>query len=231
MIQILSWRSIPCHSISIPSSQPPHSSRVARLNCGEMAEETRALSSFPDANIQPNDPASWTDKTRKMPSFRLVGGIGRDLIACYPFDHGRRWIPHEGSDIGRYATFHQWLLFNGFWCRDIRVYIFLGLSHLDSLPETTTTGHRIHFLSPSGLVLVIWPSIMVHTSIVSVTASLALVLGANAQAALYAQCGGQGYSGPTSCVAGAVCTVWNLWYCTSVANPTIEDRSILIANT
>lgn len=53
---------------------------------------------------------------------------------------------------------------------------------------------------------------MLHISIVAVTASLALVLSANAQAALYAQCGGEGYSGPTSCVAGAVCTVWNPWY-------------------
>lgn len=69
---------------------------------------------------------------------------------------------------------------------------------------------------------------MLHISIVAVTASLALVLSANAQAALYAQCGGEGYSGPTSCVAGAVCTVWNPWYCTSAASPTIEDRSILI---
>ncbi|PKX97924.1 putative cellulose-binding GDSL lipase/acylhydrolase [Aspergillus novofumigatus IBT 16806] len=50
---------------------------------------------------------------------------------------------------------------------------------------------------------------MLHISIVSLTVSLALALGANAQAALYAQCGGQGYSGPTSCVAGAVCKVWN----------------------
>ncbi|GFF54188.1 probable 1,4-beta-D-glucan cellobiohydrolase C [Aspergillus udagawae] len=53
---------------------------------------------------------------------------------------------------------------------------------------------------------------MLVTSMVSVTASLALVLGANAQASLYAQCGGQGYSGPTSCVSGAVCTAWNSWY-------------------
>jgi hypothetical protein len=75
-----------------------------------------------------------------------------------------------------------------------------------------------------------WPFIMLHTSIVSLTASLALVLGANAQVPLYGQCGGQGWSGPTSCVPGAVCTAWNSWYCTSVASLGHEGRSPLIDN-
>ncbi|KAL2266804.1 hypothetical protein VTJ83DRAFT_6156 [Remersonia thermophila] len=44
--------------------------------------------------------------------------------------------------------------------------------------------------------------------------SLALLAAARvqAQAGLWSQCGGIGYNGPTSCVAGAVCTVYNDWY-------------------
>ncbi|KAJ6618861.1 cellulase CEL6B [Mycena sp. CBHHK59/15] len=35
---------------------------------------------------------------------------------------------------------------------------------------------------------------------------------ANAQGAVWSQCGGQGWTGPTTCVAGAVCTVSNPFY-------------------
>jgi hypothetical protein len=32
-------------------------------------------------------------------------------------------------------------------------------------------------------------------------------------ASLWGQCGGIGYTGPTQCVSGAVCTHYNDWYC------------------
>jgi hypothetical protein len=79
-------------SFHIHSSESPPAfvtGSEAKLR-GRWLKKRRALSSSPDANIQPNNLASWTDKTRRMPSFRLVGGIGRDLIARYPFEHGRR---------------------------------------------------------------------------------------------------------------------------------------------
>ncbi|EAW11688.1 fungal cellulose binding domain protein [Aspergillus clavatus NRRL 1] len=53
---------------------------------------------------------------------------------------------------------------------------------------------------------------MSRSFIASCAVAIALSIGAHAQAPLYAQCGGQGYSGPTSCVSGAVCTAWNDWY-------------------
>ncbi|KAF9872517.1 cellulase [Colletotrichum karsti] len=40
----------------------------------------------------------------------------------------------------------------------------------------------------------------------------ALVSAAAAQAGAYAQCGGQGWSGATTCVSGYTCTVSNQWY-------------------
>ncbi|EFQ31952.1 fungal cellulose binding domain-containing protein [Colletotrichum graminicola M1.001] len=47
-----------------------------------------------------------------------------------------------------------------------------------------------------------------------VTASsiLAFAAAASAQAPLWGQCGGQGWSGPTTCVAGSVCTYLNAWH-------------------
>jgi uncharacterized membrane protein len=33
------------------------------------------------------------------------------------------------------------------------------------------------------------------------------------EAALWQQCGGIGYTGPTKCAAGAVCMNYNDWYC------------------
>ncbi|KAF7160362.1 hypothetical protein CNMCM6106_007803 [Aspergillus hiratsukae] len=72
---------------------------------------------------------------------------------------------------------------------------------------------------------------MLRTPIVSVTAFLALVLGANAQAPLYGQCGGQGYSGPTSCVSGAVCTAWNSWYSQCVPGTSTAQTSTTTTKT
>lgn len=40
----------------------------------------------------------------------------------------------------------------------------------------------------------------------------ALVSGAAAQAGAWAQCGGSGWTGATSCVSGYTCTVSNQWY-------------------
>ncbi|KAF7713387.1 Alpha-L-arabinofuranosidase [Penicillium ucsense] len=47
------------------------------------------------------------------------------------------------------------------------------------------------------------------TWIAAISAILPLV---SAQAALYGQCGGQGFSGATTCVSGACCTFSNQWY-------------------
>ncbi|EGX45641.1 hypothetical protein AOL_s00169g247 [Orbilia oligospora ATCC 24927] len=42
--------------------------------------------------------------------------------------------------------------------------------------------------------------------------SLLLLKGANAQAQPYAQCGGSGYTGPTTCVSGWTCVYSSEWY-------------------
>lgn len=49
----------------------------------------------------------------------------------------------------------------------------------------------------------------------------ALVGAAAAQAGAYAQCGGQGWTGATTCVSGYTCTVSNQWYsqCLPGSNP------------
>ncbi|KAI0063814.1 hypothetical protein BV25DRAFT_1801462 [Artomyces pyxidatus] len=79
----------------------------------------------------------------------------------------------------------------------------------------------------------------------AVQASLALVFlhGANAQQAVWAQCGGQGWTGGTTCVAGAVCTYSNPYYSqclpgtasssapiTSSATPTSSSSSISVSS-
>jgi hypothetical protein len=46
--------------------------------------------------------------------------------------------------------------------------------------------------------------------------ALALLAAAGVQAAdsgMWGQCGGINWTGPTTCVAGAVCTYQNDWYC------------------
>jgi len=48
------------------------------------------------------------------------------------------------------------------------------------------------------------------------SSTLALLAAAGVQAAdvaLYGQCGGIGYTGPTTCVAGSFCMHYNDWYC------------------
>jgi hypothetical protein len=40
----------------------------------------------------------------------------------------------------------------------------------------------------------------------------ALVAGVYAQQSAWGQCGGQGWSGPTTCVSGYTCTYSNDWY-------------------
>lgn len=46
----------------------------------------------------------------------------------------------------------------------------------------------------------------------SLIASTAFIAGALAQGAAYAQCGGQGWTGATTCVSGYTCTVSNQYY-------------------
>lgn len=46
----------------------------------------------------------------------------------------------------------------------------------------------------------------------SLIASTAFIAGALAQGAAYAQCGGQGWSGATTCVSGYTCTYSNQYY-------------------
>ncbi|OBR10670.1 Fungal cellulose binding domain-containing protein [Colletotrichum higginsianum IMI 349063] len=45
-----------------------------------------------------------------------------------------------------------------------------------------------------------------------IAGALAFAAAVSAQAPLYGQCGGEGWSGPTTCVAGSVCTFSNYWY-------------------
>lgn len=47
----------------------------------------------------------------------------------------------------------------------------------------------------------------------SILASLLVAAGAaSAQQSVWGQCGGQGWSGPTTCISGSVCTFQNNWY-------------------
>ncbi|KAG8939631.1 hypothetical protein FRC04_006112 [Tulasnella sp. 424] len=46
----------------------------------------------------------------------------------------------------------------------------------------------------------------------SLALATTLITVANAQSAVYGQCGGQGWSGPTTCVAGSTCVYSNAWY-------------------
>ncbi|KAI0743357.1 hypothetical protein C8Q80DRAFT_1180503 [Daedaleopsis nitida] len=48
--------------------------------------------------------------------------------------------------------------------------------------------------------------------ITAVSVAFALLQLAHAQAAVWGQCGGQGWSGATTCVTGSVCTVLNAYY-------------------
>jgi hypothetical protein len=50
------------------------------------------------------------------------------------------------------------------------------------------------------------------TMLALLAAGPGFIPGVQAQAPLYGQCGGIGYTGPTNCVAGSVCTAWNDWY-------------------
>ncbi|KAJ1308796.1 hypothetical protein OPQ81_004486 [Rhizoctonia solani] len=53
---------------------------------------------------------------------------------------------------------------------------------------------------------------MSRVSILSIAAFAALVFGVNAQQPVYAQCGGNGWTGATTCVAGSTCVKQNDWY-------------------
>ncbi|TKW57863.1 putative mannan endo-1,4-beta-mannosidase F [Colletotrichum tanaceti] len=45
-----------------------------------------------------------------------------------------------------------------------------------------------------------------------IAGALTFAAAVSAQAPLYGQCGGEGWGGPTTCVAGSVCTFSNNWY-------------------
>lgn len=44
-----------------------------------------------------------------------------------------------------------------------------------------------------------------------------LATGASAQQSMWGQCGGQGWTGQTTCVSGAACTYQNDWYSQCIA--------------
>ncbi|KAF4621138.1 hypothetical protein D9613_001150 [Agrocybe pediades] len=53
---------------------------------------------------------------------------------------------------------------------------------------------------------------MLRESFVSLVAVVALLPSVLAQAPVWGQCGGTGFTGPTTCVAGSTCTFSNQWY-------------------
>ncbi|CAA7260315.1 unnamed protein product [Cyclocybe aegerita] len=53
---------------------------------------------------------------------------------------------------------------------------------------------------------------MFSLSAIPVSALLALLPYVSAQAPVWGQCGGQGWTGPTTCASGSVCTFSNQWY-------------------
>ncbi|KAK7451580.1 hypothetical protein CaCOL14_009539 [Colletotrichum acutatum] len=65
----------------------------------------------------------------------------------------------------------------------------------------------------------------------AVAGALALAAAVSAQAPLYGQCGGQGWTGATTCVSGSVCTYSNQWYsqCLPGSAATTTSRSSTLA--
>ncbi|TFK33794.1 hypothetical protein BDQ12DRAFT_738552 [Crucibulum laeve] len=53
---------------------------------------------------------------------------------------------------------------------------------------------------------------MLHFSFIPLAALLAVVPAVSAQATIWAQCGGKGWSGATTCVSGTICTVLNDYF-------------------
>ena len=51
-----------------------------------------------------------------------------------------------------------------------------------------------------------------------------LANSASAQQSMWGQCGGQGWTGQTKCVSGAVCAVQNEWYSQCVAGEFIDEH-------
>lgn len=49
------------------------------------------------------------------------------------------------------------------------------------------------------------------SALILLAAAPGLVAAAD-EAGMWQQCGGNGYTGPVKCVAGATCKAWNDWY-------------------
>ncbi|KAJ6506232.1 endo-1,4-B-xylanase A [Mycena vitilis] len=64
---------------------------------------------------------------------------------------------------------------------------------------------------------------------VSLGAILSLLPVAMAQSAVWAQCGGSGWTGPTTCVAGSVCTEQNAFYSQCLPDGTATTTSVTSA--
>jgi hypothetical protein len=53
---------------------------------------------------------------------------------------------------------------------------------------------------------------MTYSSVLGVLVALGLLGQVSAQAAPWGQCGGNGWTGPTTCQSGSTCTYSNDWY-------------------
>jgi len=77
-------------------------------------------------------------------------------------------------------------------------------------------GQAVDVLQPSILISIAFFATSTMGRFLTSTA-LALLAAAGVQAAdesgMWGQCGGNNWSGPKKCVAGAVCTYQNDWYC------------------
>ncbi|KAK4120634.1 carbohydrate esterase family 16 protein [Parathielavia appendiculata] len=68
---------------------------------------------------------------------------------------------------------------------------------------------------------------LTSTALAALVAFPGLIPGVHAQneAALWSQCGGLNWTGPTNCVSGAVCTKWNDWFSQCVPGATTSSTS------
>ncbi|KAI1853986.1 hypothetical protein JX265_003691 [Neoarthrinium moseri] len=68
-------------------------------------------------------------------------------------------------------------------------------------------------------------------SILTIALLVSSLIGANAQGALYSQCGGAGWTGTTSCVSGACCTYSNDYYSQCLPCAQSDTRAVTTATT
>ena len=92
-----------------------------------------------------------------------------------------------------------------------------SVSSASTVPATSSTTLRTTTATTPGTTLTTSPRVSTTTTRRTSTSTIALTTtrtttASGAQQTKWGQCGGQGWTGPTSCVAGSTCTFSNDWY-------------------